>query len=157
APSAFAAACKSAKFFWRSASDDDPACFFAAESFESAADLLRLFSMFSAASRSCALSLARCAAWMKPATAAINITNTTMAPPMMATFGIPAADFATGAGEGVACDAALAVALLDAPAIASLRKSRAFFAEGFEPTPAAAPHFVQNFVSPRRGAPHFVQ
>jgi hypothetical protein len=75
----------------------------------------------------------------------------------MATFGIPAADFATGAGEGVACGVVLTVALLDAPAIASFKKSRAFSAAELELISAAAPHFVQNLVSPLRAAPHRVQ
>src|SRR6185437_5871084 len=94
---------------------------------------------------------------MTPATTTTSTNTAITAPPKTAPFGISAADFATGAGEGAACDTALAVALPDAPASASFRTWRAFSAAELELIPAAAPHFVQNLVSAANGSPHLVQ
>lgn len=80
-----------------------------------------------------------------------------MAPPMMAALGIFAGVFAAQGAEAAVRVLPRVVALLDAPANASCRKPRVFSAAGLEPTPAVAPHFVQNFVAVAKAAPHLVQ
>ncbi|MGH9683717.1 MAG: hypothetical protein ACRD4S_08925 [Candidatus Acidiferrales bacterium] len=104
---------------------------------------------------------------MTPANTATAKTTTRPAA-TTATFGIVAADFATGASEVPAGVVALVIPLLDAaPVVAFLEAAASAFPMESPPLAAAdtgipgvtlagAPHFVQNLLSDR-GEPHFVQ